>query len=152
MENSLSYFKNLNISELIDIISNVWGFEETSEALLQLEKKDPQKALELGIEILECDKGDDYLQASVWNIIFSLYPEKVLNSLEKRNKTLGKVLLYDILKELNSKFYIKDVKTLSQKIISKIFEDYNTLPQNVNDEIHREFIEFTKNLRNNSVI
>ena len=86
MENSLSYIKNLNISELIDIISNVWGFEETSEALLQLEKKDPQKALELGIEILECDKGDDYLQASVWNIIFSLYPEKVLNSLEKRNK------------------------------------------------------------------
>lgn len=43
MGDDLTYIKNLKVNELIDIVSNVWGFEETSEALIQLEKENPQK-------------------------------------------------------------------------------------------------------------
>ena len=84
MEDDLMYIKNLKVEELIDIVSNIWGFEEASEALLRLEKENPQKALELGIEILENDKGDDYFQATAWDIIFDLDPVTVINSLKKR--------------------------------------------------------------------
>lgn len=84
MENDLAYIKHLSVDKLMDIISNIQGFEETSEALLELEHKDPQKALHLGIEILENNKRDDYLQASVWDMIFKLNPEKVFNCLGKR--------------------------------------------------------------------
>ena len=79
MEYDLEYIKYLKTDELVDIISNIWGFEETSGTLLELERRDLQKALHLGMEILENNKGDDYLQASVWDFIFSIDPENVQN-------------------------------------------------------------------------
>lgn len=144
MENDLAYIKKLSVDKLIDIISNIWGFEETSEALLELECKDTQKALHLGIEILENNKGDDYLQASVWDIIFKLNPEEVFNCLGKRKEKLGKVLLYEILKELNSGFYIKDIKCLPEKIIKYILQEYDDFIKGEDNEINKEFIEFSK--------
>lgn len=146
MGDNLTYIKNLKVNELIDIVSNIWGFEEASEALLQLEKENPQKALELGIEILENDKGDDYLQASVWDIIFNLDPETVINSLKKRKEKLGKVLLYDVLKELNSGFYLNEIRDLPETVIDRIINDYNDLPKNLDDELSTEFREFTEKI------
>ncbi len=146
MENDLAYIRYLKSSELIDIISNIWGFEETSAALLELECRDPQKALHLGMEILENNKGDDYLQATVWDIVFQINPENVLNCLGKRKEKIGKVLLYDILKELNSGFYIKDIKYLPENIVNKIFQDYDDLIKGEDSEFNKEFIEFSNNL------
>lgn len=145
MENDLAYIKYLKSSELIDIISNIWGFEETSGTLLELERRDLQKALHLGMEILENNKGDDYLQASVWDIVFQINPENVLNCLGKREEKMGKVLLYDILKELNSGFYIKDIKYLPENIVKKIFQDYDDLIKEEDSEFNKEFIEFSNN-------
>lgn len=146
MEGGLIYIKNLKVEELIDIVSNIWGFEEASEALLQLEKENPQKALELGIEILENDKGDDYFQATVWDIIFNLDPITVINSLKKRKENLGKVLLYDVLKELNSGFYLKEIRDLPEAVIKRIINDYNDFPKNLDDELSAEFREFTEKI------
>ena len=142
MEYDLEYIKYLKTDELVDIISNIWGFEETSGTLLELERRDLQKALHLGMEILENNKGDDYLQASVWDFIFSIDPENVLNCLDKRKEKLGKVLLYDILQELNGKFYIKDIKCLPKTIIRKIFQAYNEFVEEEDSELKKEFIEF----------
>lgn len=146
MEDDLMYIKNLKVEELIDIVSNIWGFEEASEALLRLEKENPQKALELGIEILENDKGDDYFQATVWDIIFNLDPVTVINSLKKRKEKLGKVLLYDVLKELNSGFYLKEIRDLPEAVINRIINDCNDLPPNLDDELSAEFREFTEKI------
>lgn len=146
MEDDLMYIKNLKVEELIDIVSNIWGFEEASEALLRLEKENPQKALELGIEILENDKGDDYFQATVWDIIFNLDPITVINSLKKRKENLGKVLLYDVLKELNSGFYLKEIRDLPEAVIKRIINDYNDFPKNLDDELSAEFREFTEKI------
>ena len=146
MEDDLMYIKNLKVEELIDIVSNIWGFEEASEALLRLEKENPQKALELGIEILENDKGDDYFQATVWDIIFNLDPITVINSLKKRKENLGKVLLYDVLKELNSGFYLKEIRDLPEAVINRIINDCNDLPPNLDDELSAEFREFTEKI------
>lgn len=145
-EDELEYIKYLKTSDLVDIISNIWGFEETSAAMLELERRDPQKALRLGMEILENNKGDDYLQASVWDFIFSIDPENVLNCLDKRKEKLGKVLLYDMLKELNSKFYIKDLKCLPKTIVKKIFQAYNEFIEEEDSELKEEFIEFSNSV------
>ncbi len=146
MEYDLEYIKYLKTDELVDIISNIWGFEETSGTLLELERRDLQKALHLGMEILENNKGDDYLQASVWDFIFSIDPENVLNCLDKRKEKLGKVLLYDILQELNGKFYIKDIKCLPKTIIRKIFQAYNEFVEEEDSELKKEFIEFSNSV------
>ena len=151
MFEDLDYIKDLSTDELTKIISNILGFEETDEALYQLEKRDPQKALELGIEILEEDKGDDYLQASVWDIIFSLNPEQVLNAVSRRTQSLGKELLCDMLQELNSGFYIKDIRHLPETIIHKIIRSYAALPEDIDEntknEIEQEFTVFLEKVK-----
>ena len=151
MFEDLDYIKDLSTDELTKIISNILGFEETDEALYQLEKRDPQKALELGIEILEEDKGDDYLQASVWDIIFSLNPEQVLNAVSRRTQSLGKELLCDMLQELNSGFHIKDIRHLPETIIHKIIRSYAALPEDIDEntknEIEQEFTVFLEKVK-----
>lgn len=64
------YLENLNSEELAKIIDQMLDFEETTKALMILEEKDSQKALELGKDIIKNNKGDDYLQATVWNVFF----------------------------------------------------------------------------------
>ena len=151
MFEDLDYIKDLSTDELTKIISNILGFEETDEALFQLEKREPQKALELGIEILEEDKGDDYLQASVWDIIFRLNPEQVLNAVSRRTQSLGKELLYDMLRELNRGFYIKDIRHLPETIIHKILRAYAALPEDIDEntknEIEQEFTVFLEKVK-----
>ena len=151
MFEDLDYIKDLSTDELTKIISNILGFEETDEALFQLEKREPQKALELGIEILEEDKGDDYLQASVWDIIFRLNPEQVLNAVSRRTQSLGKELLYDMLRELNRGFYIKYTRHLPETIIHKILRAYAALPEDIDEntknEIEQEFTVFLEKVK-----
>ena len=151
MFEDLDYIKDLSTDELTKIISNILGFEETDEALFQLEKREPQKALELGIEILEEDKGDDYLQASVWVIIFRLNPEQVLNAVSRRTQSLGKELLYDMLRELNRGFYIKYTRHLPETIIHKILRAYAALPEDIDEntknEIEQEFTVFLEKVK-----
>jgi len=143
MNDELAYIEAMETAELVDIISNIWGFEETSKALLTLLERDPQRALGLGIDILEKDKGDDYLQATAWDVVFDISPIEVLESLSKRNTNCGKVLLYDILKELNSGFHIKNMSELSEKVVSKIKESFDSLLEKERISLENEFYEFT---------
>jgi len=143
MNDEIAYIEAMETAELVDIISNIWGFEETSKALLTLLERDPQRALGLGIDILEKDKGDDYLQATAWDVVFDISPIEVLESLSKRNTNCGKVLLYDILKELNSGFHIKNMSELSEKVVSKIKESFDSLLEKERISLENEFYEFT---------
>ena len=47
------YLENLNSEELAKIIDQMLDFEETTKALMILEEKDSQKALELGKDIIK---------------------------------------------------------------------------------------------------
>jgi hypothetical protein len=51
------YLENLNSEELAKIIDQMLDFEETTKALMILEEKDSQKALELGKDIIKNNKG-----------------------------------------------------------------------------------------------
>lgn len=86
------------------------------------------------------------MQASVWDIIFNLEPETVISSLKKRKEKLGKVLLYDVLKELNSGFYLNDIRDLPETVINRIINDYDELPEKLVDELSTEFGEFIEKI------
>ena len=51
------YLENLNSEELAKIIDQMLDFEETTKALMILEEKDSQKALELGKDIIKNNKA-----------------------------------------------------------------------------------------------
>jgi len=148
MNEELIYIKDLSNEELVDIISNIWGFEEAAEALLQLTERIPGKALELGIDILENDKGDDYLQASVWDMIFDIDPGLIIESLSKRSGILGKILLHDVLEDLNIEYYFKDLSKLSLEFTNKIIQSYSSLDKDVQFDLAEDFVEFNKKINN----
>ena len=139
----LSYIENLSNAELIDIIENIWGFEETTKALFHLIKRDPQKSVELGKDILRNNKGDDYLQATVPAMISGIDTIDVVGSLSTREEDFDKILLYDILQDISSGFYIKDSRKLPDEFVNKIIHSYDALDKDsIRDEdMRRELIE-----------
>lgn len=54
--------------------------------------------------------------------------------------------MYDVLKELNSGFYLKEIRDLPEAVINRIINDYNDLPKNLDDELSAEFMEFTEKI------
>lgn len=94
------YLENLNSEELVKLINEMLDFEETTNALMILEEKDIKKALELGKDIIKNDRGDDFLQATVWNIFFFENQQDMIEAVDERKKDIGKTLLDEIIIDL----------------------------------------------------
>lgn len=94
------YLKDMSVNELVDIIRKMIDFEETEKALSILKRRDPGKALELGIDIIKNNKGDDYLQAIAWGILFFKNKERMIQVLEEREANIEKALLDDVIKDM----------------------------------------------------
>lgn len=114
--------KVMDTEKLCKIIENIWGFEETSAALLILQYRNPSKALEYGIDILVNDKGDDYLQATVWDYFFDDNKETILEAINKREAPIGKVLLNDMMRDIAS------LKVdISKEMVNRMLETFDML-------------------------
>lgn len=96
------YLDSMNIEELVKLISEMLDFEETAKALMVLEEKDIKRALEFGKDIITNDKGDDYLQATVWNIFFFENQQEMIEAVDERKEKLGKILLDEIRSDLGN--------------------------------------------------
>ena len=94
------YLKELDINGLVEIIERMDDFEETQRALNLLESREFDKALELGIDILKNNKGDDFLQAAAWDFLFYDGQDKIIAALEAREAPMGKTLLDDVMHDL----------------------------------------------------
>lgn len=91
------YLEHLDCATLTTLIREMLDFDETTRALMQLEEKEPETALELGKDILLYNQGDDYLQATVWNILYDDHPADMIEAICKRKEEVGKALLLEII-------------------------------------------------------
>ena len=78
-------------SVLIKIIESILGFEEASDALLELKQINPIKAEELAKDIVLNEKGDIFFQACAWNVFYGLNRKEAL---EYANDNLSKLEEY----------------------------------------------------------
>ena len=128
------YLENLNSEELAKIIDQMLDFEETTKALMILEEKDSQKALELG-------KGDDYLQATVWNIFFFDNQKDMIDVVDKRKEEIGKILLDEIIIDLT-----KNKVAISKDFLEKLRRTYAAIDNKMNMRCkYEEFLEYGEN-------
>lgn len=144
MNQEFEYMKNLRTTELVEIIENIWGVEETGAAMLELYARNKNKVLEMGLEILKEDKGNDYFQSTVFDIIYDINPRKVLETLEKRKCSFNAILLGDVMSEISIDCYRKQMPEFSTELIDTILEQYDSLDLNQKDiiiETYSEFIE-----------
>lgn len=109
------YLEELDNDALVKIIAELLDFEEVTEALMILEDRDRENAFVLGEEIIRENKGDDYLQATVWNVLFYDNELQMLEAVDRRTDIIGKTLLDEIIIDLtNNKIEVR--KNLLMKI------------------------------------
>lgn len=132
------YLQNLNSEELVKIISQMLDFEETTKALMILEEKDSQKALELGKDIIKNNKGDDYLQATVWNLFFFDNQKNMIDIIDKRKEKIGKTLLDEIIIDLTN-----HKVAISKEFLEKLTKTYMSIDNKINMRCkYEEFLEY----------
>ena len=127
------YLENLNSEELAKIIDQMLDFEETTKALMILEEKDSQKALELGKDIIKNNKGDDYLQATVWNVFFFDNQKDMIDVIDKRKE--------EIIIDLT-----KNKVAISKDFLEKLRRTYAAIDNKMNMRCkYEEFLEYGEN-------
>lgn len=136
------YLENLNCEELVKLISEMLDFEETTKALMVLEEKDSQKALELGKDIIKNNKGDDYLQATVWNIFFFENQKDMVDVINRRREEIGKTLLDEIIIDLTN-----HKVAICKDFFEKLRKTYMSIDNKINMRCkYEEFLEYYENL------
>lgn len=147
MDEELVYIKELEAYKLIEIVQDILGFEETSAALLELYNRDINIAFELGIDILDNNKGDDYLQAIVFDIIYDINPNRTLDSICKRKAEIGVVLLGDIMSEMSIDYYSSTEIEIPDKLLYMLLRRYSSLSKYEQEKIINYYIEFEEFLK-----
>lgn len=131
------YLDDMENDELIKIIIEMIDFEETTKALMILEDRDEEKTLELGKEIIEVDRGDDYLQATVWNILFYDNKMKMIEAIDARKAVIGKTLLDEMIMDLND--YEVNI---SKSLLNKILESYSLISEENRKQMRCDYEKF----------
>ena len=133
------YLENFDTEELIKIVREMLDFEETPKALMILEERDMKSALELGKDIIKNDKGDDYLQATVWDILFFENQEDMLAAVEAREKELGKALLDDMMVDLTN-----HKVDISNRLLKTLIDTYMAIDSEDRRNMYCEFEAFCR--------
>jgi len=142
---NLLFYEHKSVRELSDkalelLISEILCIEDVPCAIRELYKRSPDTAFKLAKDIIEKEKGDEFLQGATINVIFEYESEYVINfvknNISKINyyvyasiieciaieskQPLGKNLSRDFLELLASRYnqYLNDEK-------EKIAENYN---------------------------
>ncbi|URZ02165.1 hypothetical protein [Clostridium felsineum] len=150
MDDEFEYIKSLKTDELIEIIKNIWGFEETSAAIFELMDRDENRAVELGIVIIEDDKGDDYLQATVFDFIYDLNPKATIDSLYRRKTDIGPILLGDVMSSIAIEYYKEKQPEFLEGLTKHLLKRYIQLNEYEKERILENYKEFKEALKDKS--
>lgn len=131
--------ESLDTEELEKIIEDMWNYEEVTKALMVLQGRNRTKALKHGLDILINGKGDDYLQATVWDIFFYDNEKLLLEAISERKNPIGKTLLNDMMHYL-----VKFSVEVPDEIINKILKSYDLLSSEEKSNMFYDSNDFMK--------
>ena len=89
-------------------------------------------------DIIKNNKGDDYLQATVWNVFFFENQNDMLDVINKRKGEVGKTLLDEIIIDLTNQKV-----AISKEFFEKLRNTYRSIMRCK----YEEFLEYYENLR-----
>ena len=93
------------------------------------------KVKELGKDIIKNNKGDDYLQATVWNVFFFDNQKDMIDVIDKRKEEIGKILLDEIIIDLT-----KNKVAISKDFLEKLIDNKMNMRCK-----YEEFLEYGEN-------
>ena len=123
MEEEQRYWDSKSVDELVKEIEDLYDYEQAPAALSALKQKAPNKALELGADIIKDDRGDQFLQASVFTTLFYRNEQAILQAVEERKAPVEWYLIGAMLPELI--FFLQHQQTqASKQALEKIVRSY----------------------------
>lgn len=119
----------LPTDRLIELVSDPLnqGLEEADAAFLPLLEREPEIAMDLGIKLLVNSDGDDYMQATVWDVLIHRDPKRVIDAMRDRKELIGISTLGSILCGLEIWFPIMNIAELPKSFVELVVTSYNAL-------------------------
>lgn len=107
---------------LVNIIESLRNYEETSEALTKLMEINPNKTLLLAENILFNKKGDEYLQASAFDTLYSLNINRALAFAKKNINEIDVYLLGTVINNVTADSSIADDNIFIKDFVNDLKE------------------------------
>lgn len=144
MDEEYDYIKSKNVDELVKIIDDFNDMDATTEAMLELWDRDEETALEMGIKLLKCNEGDEYFQATIFDIIYDLDFDKVLDCISNRSDNIEEYLLKEIIKKMTDYSKCKFIPNVDfiHKYVDYIVKQYNLLDSIEKQKVAECYNEF----------
>ena len=123
MEEEQRYWDSKSVDELVKEIEDLYDFEQAPCVLTALEEKAPERAVRMGADIIKYDRGDQFLQASVFTTLFYRNEQAILQAVEERKAPVEWYLIGAMLPELI--FFLQHQQTQASKhALEKIVRSY----------------------------
>ena len=120
----LHYWETKSVDELVKEIEDLYDYEQAPAALSALKQKAPNKALELGADIIRDDRGDQFLQAGVFDCLFRGNEQAILQAVEERKAPVEWYLIGVMIPELISFRRRHQQAQASKQALEKIVRSY----------------------------
>ena len=134
-----AYLKQQPTEELIRIAEGIYGPAAAESALYVLNRREPQMALEIGLDILANAREDKYLQDGVWSEFFYENKELLIQTVNERSAPIEDSLLNEIVEDLLIWYPELDVP---KDFLEKLADTYEGYSQAEKDAVHCDFEKF----------
>lgn len=137
------YFNNLTEEQLLEIIRSMNDFDDVGSALTELSARGLQKDLvEQSSKILEKNLGDEFLQATAFNLLYTKNAEQAVKIVKLRNSDLSPSLLGEIMNSLASNSAQPFENSLSREFLHSIADIYSDLDNEDKNRISDDYEYF----------
>lgn len=139
------YFENLTDDQLINIVEALNDFDDVSSALTELLSRNRQnEVIEYSDKILKENLGDEFLQASAFNLLYTSDAEKAVKIIEFRKSDASPALLAEIMNNLAGNSSQPFENSLANDLFKSIADRFSDFDSEEQERILDDFEYFTK--------
>jgi hypothetical protein len=143
------YFTHLSDDELLDIVNKMEDFEDVSNSLTELSKRNHDEIVaQQSFKILEDNLGDQYLQAEAFGLLYNRNKEKALKIINKRLSNVSVSLLKEMISNLAMDSSQPFGKSLPPEFLESIVRRYSNLSVDDKDSMFEDYELFKENFKN----
>ncbi len=144
--------ENFPCEKLIEIVEKGLDIELIEDAMQKLSDIDENYALAKGIAFLKNDSFDPYFQACIFDFVYDLDKEAVLDCVLSRNLDIDSYFFKDILRTMTVHTSYEDfVKMKNHKnVLDFLLTQYEKYDDNAKDEMIDLVKEFNENFHTNT--
>ena len=143
------YFKNLTDDKLVKTVENLEDYDDVSSALTELSVRNRNdEVTKHTFKILRENLGDEFLQATAFNLLYDNDVQKAVRIVEIRNSDALSSLLGEIMNSLASNSLQPFESSLSKEFLKSIVSRFSDFDSESQENIYDDYEYFVENYKN----